>query len=393
MKYFYILLLLALPSIVFAQSNYHEGYVIKNNGDTLKGFIDYHEWDQNPISVDFEINKDDKQPKQFSPSLIKEFCITGMVTYFSYNGMISNDKNRFPDLNFFLDTSKVNGSIFLKEITTGSHLSLYTQVDGIKTRYFVAEENAVPVELKYNQYYTDRQDVIERAFFRGQLILYINKYIPGKTALISQAEETKFEDDRLENIIYKINGDSIAKTNQSKQSKVRGYIGLGILNTKIQVDGTKFHSISTLPQINFGVDIFDNPDVQQHIIRVNGSLSFASAKIAYGLSGSQNRILSFDQFTVGIAPQIIYNIYNRDNFKVYIDGGVGLNFSSYSHDSDIPSTAFNSFWTNLPLQTGIVINKKWEASFTYAPYLKIADTGFTYQSFSLGVKLYLDNLR
>src|ERR1700744_2679434 len=141
MKYFYILLLLALPSIVFAQSNYHEGYVIKNDGDTLKGFIDYHEWDQNPISVDFEINKDDKQPKQFSPSLIKEFCVTGMVTYLSYNGMISNDKNRFPDLNFFLDTSKVNGSIFLKEITTGSHLSLYTQVDGTKTRYFVAEGN------------------------------------------------------------------------------------------------------------------------------------------------------------------------------------------------------------------------------------------------------------
>ena len=393
MKLLYILLLIALPSALFAQTNYHEGYVLKNNGDTVKGFIDYREWNESPISVDFKTNKGDKQPEQFNATAIKGFGIIGMETYITFNGMISNDNNRFPDLASFLDTSRIRGSIFLRQMITGSHLSLYSQVDGKKTRYFVAEGNAVPVELKYNQYYTDRRDVIERAFFRGQLILYINKYTPAKTALIRQAEETKFEDDPLEDIIYKINGDLIAKTNnQSNHSKVRGYIGLGMLNTKTQSDYTKSHSISTLPQVNFGIDIFNNPDVQQCIIRVNGSLSFASAKVVYGSFESQNSAISFDQFTFGITPQIIFNIYNRDSFKVYIDGGVGLNFSSYSRDSDIPSSIFNSFWTNLPLQTGIVINKKWEASFTYAPYLKIIpDNGLTYQSFSLGVKLYLDN--
>jgi hypothetical protein len=65
MKLLSILLLVALPTAIFAQTNFHQGYVVKTNGDTVKGYIDYREWGQNPLSIDFRTNKDDKQTQQF----------------------------------------------------------------------------------------------------------------------------------------------------------------------------------------------------------------------------------------------------------------------------------------------------------------------------------------
>src|SRR5437588_1907278 len=106
MKSFYTILFTVLSSAVLAQSNYHEGYVVKNNGDTLKGYIDYREWENNPKSINFRISKDDKRTQQFAPATIRAFGISGMEAYISYTGLISNDRNHFPDLSSDLDTSK-----------------------------------------------------------------------------------------------------------------------------------------------------------------------------------------------------------------------------------------------------------------------------------------------
>jgi hypothetical protein len=43
-----VLAFLLLPVLASAQSNYKAGYVINLKGDTLKGFINYKEWNQNP---------------------------------------------------------------------------------------------------------------------------------------------------------------------------------------------------------------------------------------------------------------------------------------------------------------------------------------------------------
>src|SRR5437879_2810355 len=136
MKLLYILLLLTLPAFLFAQSNYHEGYVLKNTGDTLKGYIDYREWAQNPKSIDFKITKGDDQPLKFTPANIKGFQITGMETYISYTGMISMDGTRFLDLSVGLDTTKQQSSIFLKQLATGDHATLFYNNDNKKDRFF-----------------------------------------------------------------------------------------------------------------------------------------------------------------------------------------------------------------------------------------------------------------
>ena len=63
MKLILILLLVIIPEFVFSQSNYYEGYVVKNNGDTLKGYIDYRNWEYSPVSFNFKVKLTDNQIK------------------------------------------------------------------------------------------------------------------------------------------------------------------------------------------------------------------------------------------------------------------------------------------------------------------------------------------
>lgn len=417
MRALYIAILIALPSVILAQSNYHEGYILKNNGDTVKGYIDYREWGQNPKSVNFTINKNDKQIQQFTPLNCKGFGITGMEIYLSYNGSISMDKNRFPDLPGRLDTSKQQTSVFLRELTTGTHLTLYSHTDDNKTRFFISESNAVPSEFKYYQYYNDNHDAVERPFYRGQLILYINKYNAGNADMISKANKVPFDEGPLKDIVNKINGSKAINLNgKSKKSAMRFFIGAGASYNKTRLwepafavatnSGSYYYSIRSYsdciaPSINLGFDIFINPNVQQLIFRTEVSLSTLNAQLSYPRTLTVNGTLKFDQYRASITPQLLYNLYNKDSFKFYLDGGVSVNFYKYDNVSstsqeilkDQPNLtdAFNNSGISLPVQAGVVVNRKVEFSFTYIPYAKFTtftDFSVSNQSLGLGVKLF-----
>jgi hypothetical protein len=156
------------------------------------------------------------------------------------------------------------------------------------------------------------------------------------------------------------------------------------------------------PQFSIGFDKFYNPNVQELILRASFVVSAINARVAYPLPGAPNNILKYNQFIYSIIPQVIYNVYNKDNFKVFIGAGVSVNFSSYRNSEfssqvtgyDPNSIRFDTFGGfSFPLQTGIVINKRLEASFTYIPYTKISpgdSLKITEQSIGLGIKVFLD---
>ena len=74
MKNIFIILLLLFPILTFCQTNFYKGYVIKNNGDTLKGYIDYREWVYSPKKITF---KNNNVVDSFTPDDIKGFEIKG----------------------------------------------------------------------------------------------------------------------------------------------------------------------------------------------------------------------------------------------------------------------------------------------------------------------------
>ncbi|HTK18890.1 MAG TPA: hypothetical protein VL442_05245 [Mucilaginibacter sp.] len=420
MRPYLIALFIALPSILFAQSNYHSGYVVKNNDDTLKGFINYREWDQCPKSIDFKINKEDRQTLKFDPHIIKSFQINGMESYVTYKGIISMDRTKFPDLPQGLDTTKKQDTIFLKQITTGKYLSLFYHQDGIKIRLFIAVSNEQPLELKYLQYYSAQNQVVSGGNYKAQLTFFINRIGRGSNKLTRLIEDAGYNQSDFEKIVSEANGDGLNTKSDQKKVFFRFFAGARISNTKnnlsddrssisssvlvgpireVTVSPQKISAFSSTqsPEIDLGIDLFPNKNVQQFIFRAALSLWYAKPRFQYLVyDGSINdNYLSttfFSQYTATLTPQVLFNFYNKDRFKIYIDGGIGLNFSSYSNSKLRIGTVndFDSFWPNFPVQAGIIIAKKWDFSVTYsgyADYTKFAgDYGLRSSSASVGVK-------
>src|SRR6185437_6718177 len=201
MKRLFAFLISILPFAVSAQSNYHAGYVLKNNGDTLKGFINYHEWTTSPHSVDFRVNKNGEETQHFDPQTIKGFGINGLELYSSYTGIISTGQTNFSGLHHGIDTGKMTDTVFLKQIAGGRFLRLYYHGDNIKTRFFIAETDGSPVELNYYEYINESSAVTKSAIFKGQLILYANKFAAGNDKLINKIEQSDYNAEDLQNIV------------------------------------------------------------------------------------------------------------------------------------------------------------------------------------------------
>ena len=416
MKFLYLILFAILPSILFAQSNYHNGYVIKNNGDTVKGFIDYREWDQSPKSIHFKINKEDKSVFQYNPQDIRKFQITGLETYITYSGLISKNATRFPYLQDDLDTSKKTSTIFLKSIATGKFLTLFYYEDDLKPYYFIAETNAMPVELNYYQYYkyaNNQKSVTHSDVYKGQLSPYINKYGTENNTLVDLLESTKYEQSDLKRLVDEINGDTTLnnKKASSSSSSTRFFAGISInaTNTRYSQDFGPLTTITKstkiiLPQIHLGMDFLTNPNIQKLVFRGEFSLSYINPKFTFPLNivnENTTAVYSFNQYTATVTPQILLNVYNKEKFKLYVDVGVGLNLSSYSNkfvlkasqqyalDDDITNEAapkLQSLWFSFPIQIGVTLNKKVELALTYFGYDTYTDnTNYDVKNSSIGV--------
>jgi len=263
MKSIYIFLIIILPVSSIAQSNYHQGLVVKNNGDTIRGYINYREWNESPRSIDFKAGKEDKQVQHFDPLSIKGFEITGMETYVGYVGPITMGRTSFNNLPTQLDTTVKLDTIFIKQVVTGKYLTLFYHNDKIKTRFFIAERGAPPVELKYYEYVNGDQRDVSTDIYKGQLTLYISKYTQDGDKLNNSIEKMYYAESDLQNIVDKINNNGkIIK----RKTPTRFFAGLGINSTTTEVNNVDASGIrqdytTVAPVINVGIDIFDNPNV------------------------------------------------------------------------------------------------------------------------------------
>ncbi len=402
--------MLALPLSLFAQSNYRNGYVVKANGDTLKGYINYREWTTSPKTIEFKQNVSDKQLVQFNPADIKGFAITGFETYVSYIGVISMDKNKFPEIPPGLDTTRALDTIFLRQLASGSHLTLYYNSDKIKTRYFVAEAGVPPVELTYHEYYNEVMQAASLAVFKGQLSLYAIKYRPDNDKLKAKIEKANFRAEDLAPIIDLINNTTTAKAKSKKGLFVGLALNYNTLTDVNSINGTNEAATSTTvsPKVSVGFDFFDNQEVQQFVFRVELTLGYINPRFNYPVTvNSSPATLSYQysQFTTSIVPQLLYNIYNKPNLKVFIGTGMSFNISAYpvnkftlnSNDPNTNSAAaqqnpeqLQTLWTTVPLQGGITINRKVQLFYiyniTFSSYLHYVRDNFSNHSMDFGVK-------
>ncbi|MGV3509806.1 MAG: hypothetical protein ACO1N7_11000 [Sphingobacteriaceae bacterium] len=403
MKITALCLSILLPVIAFSQSNYKSGYIIKTNGDTLKGLINYKEWQHSPKSIKFRLGASG-QSQEFSVEEIKRFEINGLESYISYIGMISTDLTRFPNVSAYLDTSRVLDTVLLRQVTTGKFVTLYSHKDKVKERYFISQSGNAPTELRYHQYYNANNQIATLDYYKITLDSLQTKFQPGNVKLKKKIQDSKFTSYNLVEIFNILNGNEKIK----KKGSTRLFIGIAANYniTEFRGDNTfaGLQEVSISPEISGGFDVFINPVIQKTIFRmelglwaVNPSFSKTSKH------GGMKYFYSFNQYTASITPQLIYNVYNSNTLKIFLNAGIALNYSLYAKNDAktiIGTKTFEndpydleSMWTHFPFKAGFVLSKKIEVFAGYTPrssFSNYIEFGLDNTKYSAGIK-YLFN--
>jgi hypothetical protein len=365
MKFFLSLLLMGvlLPIFCLAQSNYTPGYVVTVKGDTIKGFIDYKEWHYTPTNISFKAALTEVNSKKYTVNDISCFNINDLETYIKYTGPVTTDPTSPFKIGNVRDTSFRTDTVFLKVIGTGKRLTLYSYTDEIKTRYFLSDNtNSFPRELIFRTYFDPNSNtgigtILENTY-QKQLSAEALKYNELNDALITYMSKADYTADDISKIVRRINhSDRSGKSNSGEAKGYQFFAGAGLNITKTLPDGSKqldesssaFRSI--LPAISGGINVFTNPNIRQLILRFE--MMFTGGQYKY--------YNTFNIYQGSFMPQVIYNFYNKPDFKLY--GGIGLTIDKYFY-SDVRHADLN-FNTGFLFDAGIQTGKHWAVYVRY----------------------------
>lgn len=341
MRSFYLLaIFIACPIFLYAQSNFKPGYVVTLKGDTIKGEIDYREWDNNPESIRFR--SADSKVQSYTTADITYFNIEHFEIYQRYTGPISRDETNNNRVTGGRDTSFIVKDVFMKVIQTGKIVNLYSYTDAIKPRYFYSDPatgNTVQ-ELIYRVYYNSntggniqKSNTTVEATYLQQLTAIALKANLLDDRLQATIDGTEYTQPGLLKIATRMNGYTKAQItitqpdNNNDSFDLYAGLGLNVTTTK-SFDGYRNPIgnpyTSVLPRAVFGLVTYLNPNTRRLQFSVELSATDIKYKNSYG-----NTNYSFDQLITTLTPAVSYNIYNGKNFKFYASLGLGL--SKYTH--------------------------------------------------------------
>ena len=161
----------------YSQQNYLPGYVIKQNGDTLRGYINYLNWEKNPLNVYFKADLD-KNADIFSPAEIKLFSV-GNEIYRTGTVDINTGLYNTKDLGYSTDISLTKGTVLL-QMLIGGPKSLYYLKDNEGRGQFYIEYDSHFELLIYHKYLRNIKknvgyttSITEDKRYIGQLTFYL----------------------------------------------------------------------------------------------------------------------------------------------------------------------------------------------------------------------------
>lgn len=401
--------LLFIPFFSNAQSNYKPGYVVTLKGDTLHGFIDYHEWDKNPKEIRFKQAQNDAKTENYSAGNAGAFAVNDQVYYERYVLSVSQDYLDIGKLGSKVDNATKTDTVFLRLVNKGSHLALYCYADDIKPRYFLKESGEpLPQELDYHAYQNPNESSLVKYSrrYRIQLQYAAQKYNAG--AVAGRISQSLYTEANIRKIVQAINGNSSTQFTTQRLFGTRWFAGLGVNYSQLKFEpasdsykaGPTEYINSVFPKVSGGVDLFVNKNIRALVLRAELSFTVNQFRLTTNNDFTvpqSTSILNIKQYNPSITPQVIYNIYNAEQLKVFIGAGASFNFSSYNRRQYITKyggsfpddvrdsfSAFSKSWVSFPLKTGIEINRKLEINICYTPSALIA-----YDSpFSSNIKSY-----
>jgi len=316
-----------------AQNKVASGYYITQQGDTVKGmFPRYSQWDRNPAEVEFTTATSQK-PFLLTPRMCRKFVVTGFDEYLSYTGLrltnpIDDDEiivNR--NYSSYIDeTEKVE--TFLRLIIRTAGNELYVYKGSKRSNLFILLHNQPLTELRYKKYY-DKDQINELADYKQQL-----------NNLFGETIETRKQSAALERLPYAASELTTflqalfpeEKTRSRQRNPADGWIiAGGVIHNSIQVAEEKyFLSVSRKQQGSFSplFCIGYYQSLQRNFGRYFIYPQLKLFRFKTVDESSDGVFLYSTNYQVSLAACLEINgginIINREQFRLFLSGGVGL---------------------------------------------------------------------
>lgn len=400
MKHFLLSVLLTIPVLAMAQSNFQKGYVVTNSGDTLRGYVDYKERAVNPTSFNFKTET----------GVVRKYTLTDCSAYgvdnmdafrrkevsMTLSKIATSELSNGPDLSTTMDT------VFLKVILEGEKVSLFSYTDNIKERFYISRKGMdIPEELIRQIYLKADQStsIVTDDKYVRQLLMVMREARGGISDDEKKLIRLDYKVQDLKKLIALINGQQLIK---SKYPRSRFFAGLGATVTNSSYQGENYlvgaeSKKSVLPYFTVGIDVFSNPAIKRLVFRTELSFFMSKNEISKTSTNTSNLLTkqSFDEKSISLTPQIIYHVYNAENLKVFLGIGAGFNYSKYTNNKYQQNSSFGTterntvienyvefekFRFTLPVSAGVVVRKNIEIVGGYA--FRSALTNYVFYSVS-----------
>lgn len=388
------LLIFSLTSVTFLADAQHEfvpGEVVTNAGDTLRGFIEQNEKDIDltPPSVNFKTSEG-AEPVTYSVDDISYFSLEGGLAYRRYTVGISMDPVQLRQVMGYTVPPPEIKPVFLQILQEGPEAKLFEFRDELKIRFYLLDDaHDQPQELVYRliKLGTNYQEGFQ---FRDALSFLADKAGVLDDRLKFKISQCTYNKGPILAIVSTINGMKPEKFKIENTSG--GFIaGAGLENASLKIFPTSEYgknatsSPNTSWYVTVGYDLATNPQVGAFVFRTQllyfqNSFEtttfddrFVGAKVDFKQELSQK--------TIGLNVSALFYVVNKPNFRTYIALGAQFNHSTYDYTTDWTRTEgttvtqlklVNSadydpkpFSICLPLQAGLVFNRKAELGLSY----------------------------
>lgn len=374
-----LLLACSLPAL--AQKNFKPGWIVRPNGDTLRGEINYRNWEKNPRSLSFRLKESD-EPQTYTVNQLRSFEVTGYDRYLKAEIV----KDALPvNVNELTEPGTVrwvSDTVFLRALLIGDRVSLYELVDE-KPHYFIKEKGREPEELLFRIYINtgNTSTSTSQYIFRDQL----KRFDADDKKFQRQLSQAYYTERDLQKIVRVINGQStVTDLAQPKGKLFRPYAGLGISYNELRFVGT-LNNIGSLRSDAFlgygiegGVDMIGSRNMQRLFIRVLARYSNAhfdgTDRSTLFNDHKQFREYKLKMHLLTPMAYFCYNLIPIHGSHLYVGAGAGFNITSYQGNTLVITDETTGevkyqdhlldlgSWTTWTLRAGLALRNGWEVS-------------------------------
>lgn len=370
-KFVFIIALLTACSIAKSQSNFIQGAIINNNGDTVFGMIDYRNWKNNPQTINFIIKSTEK--KVYDASSIKSFHIPSInETYRSFTVEMDRLPGDPDDAinNLLVDSAFQKKNVFLLQLVNHPIASLYLYAENRKDHFYFVNRNEQPVELIHHYIYNESTtQVREIAQYKVQLFQFFSTC----SDVANDAQTIKYRKTEIQDIIVRYIKCQAPGTDLEIKKKDQSSLRVGLLAglgfNKFKFEGTnsllvdKGYSSNTSPLLGLSIDfgLVRNQN-KWHIIN---ELSYKMYKTSssftrpFGSGFTRTNNVAITLSYIQLNSLIRFLLQSKASVKPYINIGIGNAFIIAENKNTLhTSFSFGSEETEKALE----LPKKYEFS-------------------------------